>query len=191
MVFVSGELLALFGLLGVLFLGGCKGWKTGGGSNGIGGLKVRLWVGRAEGEGALTFLIGETFQLRSSQGKMCWPTKCSLPRWGFFVSTLEAAVLGLALFLSAYGRRDATEDVVLARLRRPIRNGLPVAVLWRIARVNGLSREVADSRLASERWAEANGETSGVRGVASKSSRLISEAKSSVTASRTDIDMAP
>ena len=86
-VFASGEFLALFGLLATLFFGGCRGWKTGGGSNGIGGLKVRLWVGRVEGGGSLTFLIGETFQLRSSQGEMCWPTKCSLPLWGFFGST--------------------------------------------------------------------------------------------------------
>ena len=189
-VFVSGEFFVLFGLLATLFLGGCRGWKTGGGSNGTGGLKVRLCVGRTEG-GALTFLIGETFQLRSSQGKMCWPTKCSLPLWGFLVSVLGASDFGLVPFLSAYGRRDATEDVVLARLRRPIRNGLPVVVLKRLARVNGLSRVAVDSRLASERWTEANGEISGVHGVASKSSRLISEAKSSVAASRTDIDMAP
>jgi len=189
-VFVSGEFFVLFGLLATLFLGGCRGWKTGGGSNGIGGLKVRLCVGRTEGGGALTFLTGETFQLRSSQGKMWWPTKCSLPLWGFFVSVLGPSDFGVP-FLSAYGRSDATEDVVLARLRRPIRNGLPVVVLKRLARVNGLSRVTVDSRLASERWAEANGETSGVHGVASKSSRLISEAKSSVAASRTDMDMAP
>jgi len=190
-VFVSGELLVLFGLLDTLFLGGCRGWKTGGGSKGIGGLKVRLWVGRAEGRGALTFLIGETFQLRSSQGEMCWPTKCSLPLRGFFISTGAASNLGLVFFLAAYGRRDATEDVVLARLRRPIRNGLPVAVLRRLACVNGLSKVVVDSRLASERWTEVNGEISGVHGVASKSSRLISEARSSVAASRRDIDIAP
>lgn len=94
------------------------------------------------------------------------------------------------LFLWAYGRREATEDVVLARLR-PVRNGLPVAVLRRLARVNGLSRVAVDPRLASERWSEANGEISGVHGVASKSSRLINEAKSSVAASRRDIDIAP
>ena len=70
-VFVSGEFLAFLGLLATLFFGGCRGWKTGGGSNGIGGLNVRLWVGRAEGRGGSTFLIGETFQLRSSQGEMC------------------------------------------------------------------------------------------------------------------------
>ena len=80
---------------------------------------------------------------------------------------------------------------MLARLRRPIRNGLPVAVLRRLARVKGLSRVAVDSRFASERWAEENGETSGVHGVASKSSRLISEAKSSVAASRRDMDIAP
>ena len=191
MAFVSGEFLALFGLLVTLFFGGCRGWKTGGGSNGNGGLKVRLCVGRAEGGGALTFLIGETFQLRSSQGKMCWPTKCSLPLCGFFVSIWRASSFGLAPSLSAYGRREAAEDVVLARLRSPIRNGLPVVVLKRLARVNGLSRVAVDSRLVSDRWAEANGETSGVRGVASKSSRLINEAKSSVAASRTEMDMAP
>ena len=99
--------------------------------------------------------------------------------------------LGLVTFLSAYGRRDATEDVVLARLRRPARNGLPVTVLIRLECVKGLSRVEADSRLPSERWAEPNGETSGVRGVASRSSRLINEAKSSVTASRRDMDIAP
>jgi hypothetical protein len=151
---------------------------------------VRLWVRRAEGEGALTFLIGDTFQLRSSQGVMCWPTRCALPARGFLISNLGASDPGLGLFLSAYGRSDATEDVVLARLR-PIRNGLPVAVLSRLARVNGLSRVALDPRLVSERWAEPNGETSGVHGVASKSNRLISEARSSVAASRRDIDIAP
>ena len=94
------------------------------------------------------------------------------------------------LFLSVYGRRDATEDVALARLR-PICNGLPVVVLKRLARVNGLSKVEVDPRFARERWTEDNGETSGVHGVASKSSRLISEAKSSVAASRTDMDIAP
>ena len=188
--FVSGELLVLFGLLGTLALGGCKGWKIGGGSNGIGGLKVRLWVRRTEGEAALTFLIGDTFQSRSSQGEICWPTRCALPIRGFLISALVTSDLGLVLFLSAYGRSDAAEDVVLARLR-PIRNGLPVAVLSRLARVNGLSRVALDPRLVSERWAEPNGETSGVHGVASKSNRPISEARSSVAASRRDIDIAP
>ena len=56
--------------------------------------------------------------------------------------------------LSAYRRRNATEDVALAR--RPICNGLPVAVLRRLARVNGLSRVAVDSRLGSERWTEAS-----------------------------------
>ena len=79
---------------------------------------------------------------------------------------------------------------MLARLR-PIRRGLPVVVLKRLARVDGLSRVAVDSRLTSERWTEAKGEISGVRGVASKSSRLISEARSSVAASRRDIDIAP
>jgi hypothetical protein len=110
---------------------------------------------------------------------------------GFLRPYFRGIWTGLAVFLSAYGRRDATEDVVLARLRRPVRNGLPVVVLRRLARVNGLSRVAVDSRLTSERWTEANGEISGVHGVASKSSRLISEAKSSVAASRRDIDIAP
>ena len=139
----------------------------------------------------MTFLIGEMFQLRFSQGNMCWPTKCSLPLWGFFVSILCASNFGLVPFLSAYGQSDATENVVLAPSRRPIRNGLPVMVLKCLACVNGLSRVAVDSRLASECWTEANGETSGVHGVVSKSSQLISEAKSSVAASRTDMDMAP
>lgn len=69
--FVSGDFLVLIGLLGTLFLGGCRGWKTGGGSGGIGGLMVRLCVGRGVGAGALTFFMGETFQLRSSQGVIC------------------------------------------------------------------------------------------------------------------------
>jgi hypothetical protein len=142
------------------------------------------------GEGALTFLIGETFQLRSSHGDIGWPTKCSLPLWVFFFSTEATWNFGLVLFFSAYGRRDATEDVVLARLR-PVRNGLPVAVLNRLARVNGLSRVTVDPRLASERCVEESGETSGVHGVASRSNRPISEAKSSVAASRREIDIAP
>ena len=61
MVSVSGKLLMLFGLLGTLLLGGCMGWKTGGRSNGISGLKVHLWVGQAEGEGAFTLLINKIF----------------------------------------------------------------------------------------------------------------------------------
>ena len=99
--------------------------------------------------------------------------------------------LGLVTFLSACGRRDATEDVVLARLRRPAHNGLPVAVLMRLECVKGLSRVEADSWLLSGRWAEPNGETPGVHGVASRSSQLINETKSSVTASRRDMDIAP
>ena len=108
----------------------------------------------------------------------------------FLVSVEAEPDLGLVTFLSAYGRRDATEDVVLMRLRRPARNGLPVAVLMRLECIKGLSKE-ADSRLPSERWAEPNGETPGVRGVTSRSSRLINEAKSSVTALRRDIDISP
>jgi len=188
-VFISGEFFVLFGLLVTLFLGGCGGWKTGGGSNGIGGLRVHLCMGQTEG-GALTFLFGEAFQLRSSQGRMCRPTKRSLPFGGFRLRYGRVEFRAVP-FLSAYGRRDATEEVVLAQLRRPICNGLPVVVLKRLAQVNGLSRVAEDSRLASERRTEANGETSGVHGVASKSSRLISKAKSLVVASRTDIGMAP
>ena len=80
---------------------------------------------------------------------------------------------------------------MLVRLRRPARNGLPVAVLMRLECIKGLSRGEADSQLPSERWVEPNGETSGVRGVTYRSSRLINEAKSSVTALRRDIDIAP
>ena len=81
---------------------------------------------------------------------MCWPTKCSLPLWGFFDSIRGTPDLGLVLFLWAYGRRDATEGVVLAQLKRPIHNGLPVTVLKCLACDNGLSRVAADSRFASE-----------------------------------------
>ena len=142
------------------------------------------------GEGALTFLIGETFQLRSSQGEICWPTKCSLPLCGFFISTGDTSNLGLVLFLWAYGRRDATKLVVLARLRL-VRSGLLVVDLKRLACVNGLLRVVVDPRLASEHCAEVNGETSRVHSVASRSSWLISKARSSVAASRSDRDMIP
>jgi len=92
---------------------------------------------------------------------MCWPTKCSLPLGGFRLHYGRVEFRAVP-FLSAHGLRDATEEVVLEQLKRPIRNGLPVVVLKRLARVNGLSRVAEDSRLASERWTEGNGETSGV-----------------------------
>ena len=132
--FVSGEFFVLFGLLGVLFLGGRRGWKTGGGLNGIGGLIVRLWVGQVMGEDALTFLIGETFQFRSSQGEICWPIKCSL------------------------------------------------------SLCDGLLRVVVDPQLTSKCCVEVRGETLEVRGVASRSSRLINKL---VVALRRVRDMVP
>ena len=44
-VFISGEFLALLESLATPFFGECGGWETGGGSNGIGRLSVRSWVG--------------------------------------------------------------------------------------------------------------------------------------------------
>ena len=72
---------------------------------------------------------------------------------------------------------------MLARLRL-VRNGL----LVRLACVDGLSRVVVDPRLTSERCVEVRGEMLEVRGVASRSSRLINK---SVVALRRVRDTVP
>lgn len=88
-----------------------------------------------------------------------------------------------------YRQRDVIEDMTLVR-PRPICNGILV-VLKRLGHVNGLLVVGADVRFARERWTEDRGKTSGVHGIASKSSQLIGEAKSSAAVSRRDIDVVP